>query len=370
MKPLDQRIKYLPFAERLCVAAIKGFILLAFTRPRKLLEACLKIEDAAREEGEKIWSLRGFLSPFNPLNGLALYLLSKGQIPKMIHTYGLTIPTNYGLFFSMVFDVPLTATYYIDIPKGIPSRFFRLKKERLERVIVHTRHCIQELEKLMHIPPEMIAYIPFGTSITDTAPIDGVNHPTELLSVGRLIPKKGFHILIGACEILKRKGYYLPCLIVGNGPELPHLQAAVRKAGLENRVIFLGSKGYDDYLSLLKPHRILVQPSVIAESGDHDGIPSVILDGMARGLIVIGTRIGGIPEVIHNEKNGFLVPANDPKALAECIEKVLATREIHQQISQKAKLTILEHYDVKNLSKKMAEKCGFIASGSTAEWPK
>jgi glycosyltransferase involved in cell wall biosynthesis len=367
MEPLDQRIKYLPVPERLCIATAKGFFLLAFTRPRKLLEACLKIEDAAREEGEEIWSLKGFLSPFNPLNGLALYLLSKGQIPKKIHTYGLTIPTNYGLFFSMIFDIPQTATYYIDVPKGIPSRFFRLKKERLEKVIVHTRHCIQEVGELMGVLPEKVALIPFGTSLTEAIPIDGVRQPVELLTVGRLIPKKGVHILIEACEILKKKGYPLPCLIVGNGPELPHLQAAVREAGLEKTVTFLGGKSYDDYLSLLKPHRILVQPSVIAESGDHDGVPSVILDGMARGLIVIGTRIGGIPEAIQDNKNGFLVPSNDPKALANCIEKVLTGREIHHRISQAARSTILEHYDVKNLSKKMAEECGFVGIGATAE---
>jgi len=370
MEPLDQKIKYLPFAERLCIAVIKSFFLLAFTRPRKVLEACLKIEDAAREEGEEIWSLKGFLSPFNPLNGLAFYILSKGQIPKMIHTYGLTIPTNYGLFFSMIFDIPQTATYYIDVPKGIPSRFFKLKKENLGKVIVHTRQCIQEVGELMGVPPEKIALVPFGTSLTEAIPIDGVSQLVELLTVGRLIPKKGVHILIEACEILKKKGYHLPCLIVGNGPELARLQADVREAGLESTVTFLGAKNYDDYLSLLKPHRILVQPSIIAETGDHDGVPSVILDGMAKGLIVIGTKIGGIPEAIQDNKNGFLVPANDPEALADCIEKVLTAREIHHRISHAARLTILEHYDVRNLSKQMAEECGFVGIGATAEWQK
>ncbi len=366
MEPLDQKIRFLPVAERLCIAAAKSYFILAFIRPQNLLKACLKIEETARGEGEKIWSLKRFFSPFNPVHGLALYTLSKGQIPKMIHAYGLTIPANYCLFFSLIFDIPLTATYYIDVPKGIPSRFFKLKKEKLEKVIVHTRHCIQELEKLLGIPHEKIIYIPFGTSLTEVTPIDGVNLPAELLSVGRLIPKKGFHILIEACQILKKKGYHLPCLIVGSGPELGRLQAAVKEAGLENLVIFLGSKGYEDYLSLLKQHRILVQPSVIAKGGDHDGIPSVILEGMARGLTVIGSKIGGIPEVIEDGKNGFLVPANDPMALAECIEKVFMTQDIHRRISHAARSTILEHYDVKNLSRKVAEECGFLDIGAIA----
>ncbi len=363
MEPLDRRIKYLPVPERLCLAVFKGFFFLAFARPKRLLEACLKIEEAAREEGEEIWSLGGFLSPFNPLNGLALYLLAKGEIPKMIHTYGLTIPTNYGLFVSMIFDIPQTATYYIDVPRGIPSRFFQLKKERLRKVIVHTRHCIQEIGELMGTPPENISLIPFGTSLTEALPKSGNNHPVELLTVGRLIPKKGVHDLIEACEILKKKTDYLPCLIVGNGPEFPRLRAAVKKSGLEERVAFLGAKSYDDYLSLLEPHRILVQPSVIAESGDHDGVPTVILDAMARGLIVIGTSVCGIPEVIRNNENGFLVPANDPEALADCIHSILSAPEIRHRISQAARSTMLEQYDVRNLSMKMAAICGFVKPG-------
>ena len=370
MEALDPLMKYLPPGNNLYMAAFKGFLHLAFTRSRKLLEACLEIERAAREEGEDLWSLRRFLLPFNPLYGLALYDLSKGQIPKSIHTYGLTLPTNYGMIFSMIFDIPHTATYYIDIPQGIPLRLFKLKGRRLKKVIVHTRHCIQELENLTGIPHEKITYIPFGTSVEETNMTNQTNQSWELLAIGRLIPKKGFHILIEACDILKRRQRGVRCVIVGDGPELPRLKTLVAKAQLDRWVFFAGEKNYDDYLSLLKPHRILVQPSIIAESGDHDGVPSVILDAMARGLMVIGTRVGGIPEAIRDGENGLLIPPNDPEALANCIERLIVNPEVFRKISPAARSTILQYYNSENSSREMALECGFIGIGATAGWLK
>jgi glycosyltransferase involved in cell wall biosynthesis len=360
MASLDQQMKYFPEAKRICLSVLKNFCLLALRYPRKLLNVCLELEQAAREEGQDLWSLRAFLWPFNPLYGLALYGISRGHIPKAIHTYGLTFPTNYGLFFSMLFDIPHTATYFIDVPEGIPFRFFKLKEKKLEKVIVHTEHCIQELEQLTGIPPGKMSLIPFGTLSEEAAEIKETVRPSELLAVGRLIPKKGFDIFIEACKRLRSRGKPLRCLIVGSGPELPQLISAVRDAHLEEWVHFLGDKCYDDYLALLLPHRILVQPSVIAKDGDHDGVPAVILEAMARGLVVIGTSVGGIPEVIEDGRNGFLVLPNDPEALATCIERVISTPAQLDRVAEEARSTILHHYDVHKLAARMARECRFI----------
>jgi glycosyltransferase involved in cell wall biosynthesis len=85
---------------------------------------------------------------------------------------------------------------------------------------------------------------------------------------------------------------------------------------------------------------------------------------MARGLMVIGTRVGGIPEAIRDGENGMLIPSNDPEALANCIEKLILNPEVTRKISAAARSTILERYEVKSLAKKMAEECGFIDIGA------
>jgi glycosyltransferase involved in cell wall biosynthesis len=359
MASLDQKIRYFPGPGQLCFSVLKNFCILSLRYPCRLLHACLKVEQAARDEGQNLWSLRAFLWPFNPLFGLALYGLSRGCIPRCIHTYGMTFPTNYGLFFSLLFEIPHTATYFIDIPEGIPFQLFGLKEKKLRKVIVHTRHCLLELERLTGIPSAKMAYIPFGTMVGEPVKSSKAGPVSELLAVGRLIPKKGFHVLIEACDILRRRGHMFKCLIVGSGPELPQLILGVKEAKLEESVHFLGDKRYDEYLSLLVPHRILVQPSVVAKDGDHDGVPTVVLEAMARGLIVIATSVGGIPEVIVDGRNGFLVPPNDPNKLAECIEKITSTPEMRDRISREARSAIVRHYDVQELARKMALECGF-----------
>jgi glycosyltransferase involved in cell wall biosynthesis len=360
MASLDLGMKFLPAAKELCLAVLKNFCLLSLRYPRRLLRVCLELEQSARDEGQNLWSLRAFLSPFNPLYGVALYGLSRGCVPRSIHTYGMTFPTNYGLFFSLLFDIPHTATYFIDIPKGIPFQLFRLKSEKLQKVIVHTRQCIPELKDLSGIPTAKMAVIPFGTMPAEQVKSDPENAVSELLAVGRLIPKKGFNVLIEACNILRSKGQNFECLIVGSGPEYSRLVEYVRGANLEESVHFLGDKRYDEYLSLLVPNRILVQPSVVAKDGDHDGVPTVVLEAMARGLIVIGTNVGGIPEVVVDGRNGFLVPPNDPDALADCIERITFVPDMRHRIGKEARSTIAQHYNVQNLAKKMAQECGFL----------
>jgi glycosyltransferase involved in cell wall biosynthesis len=364
MKPIQQEIIHLAEIEKLGLIALKNFVALALRFPIRLLNTCIELEREAAKEGETLWSLRGFMSPFNPLYGLALSSLGRRGVPKSIHTYGLTFPTNYGLFLSMIYDIPHTATYYIDVPKGIPLRLFELKKRKLKRIVVHTRHCVKEVSVMMGIPVEKISFIPFGTLLDDTCESQEEIGSKEIIAIGRLIPKKGFHHLIEACRILKERQHPVRCLIIGSGQEEPLLRLMVAKSGLEEWVRLGGERNYDDYLSVLKAGRILVQPSVVAVDGDHDGVPSVVLDAMARGLVVVGTRVGGIPEVVRDGENGYLVPPGDAEALADRIENLIQDPEKYRRFSREAMAMIREQYDSKGLAKRMAMECGFDSSSA------
>ncbi|MCI0370917.1 MAG: glycosyltransferase family 4 protein [candidate division NC10 bacterium] len=133
-------------------------------------------------------------------------------------------------------------------------------------------------------------------------------------SVGRLAKVKRYQDLIAAVARLTRPD--VACLLVGDGPEAPALAAAARQAGVGDRVRFLGWR--DDIPRIVGALNVFVLPSA------NEGMGRVLVEAMAAGVPVIGTRVGGIPSVIADGECGLLVEAGDVAGLSGAIGKLLA----------------------------------------------
>lgn len=130
-------------------------------------------------------------------------------------------------------------------------------------------------------------------------------------SVGRLTEQKGYTYLINAVPHVLRDLPNARFWIAGQGPLYTSLQQQVRNLGVESQVELLGNR--DDIPALLDRTDLFVLPSV------YEGLPTVVLESMARGVPVIATDIPGTREIIRDRVNGWLIPARDPKALANAI---------------------------------------------------
>jgi colanic acid/amylovoran biosynthesis glycosyltransferase len=143
--------------------------------------------------------------------------------------------------------------------------------------------------------------------------------PVRLLSIGRLIEKKGFKFLIEACRLLRSSGFSFVCQIVGEGPEHGHLQEAIQVSQLSDTVRLRGALPQTEIVELLSQSSIFVFPAVHDSAGDTDNLPTVLIEAMASRLPIIATRIAGIPEIVQHDENGILVPEKDPAKLADAI---------------------------------------------------
>jgi colanic acid/amylovoran biosynthesis glycosyltransferase len=143
--------------------------------------------------------------------------------------------------------------------------------------------------------------------------------PVRLLSIGRLIEKKGFKFLIEACRLLRSSGFSFVCQIVGEGPEHDHLQEAIEVSQLSNTVRLRGALPQTELVEILSQSSIFVFPAVHDSAGDTDNLPTVLIEAMASSLPIIATRIAGIPEIVQHNVNGILVPEKDPAQLADAI---------------------------------------------------
>ena len=145
-----------------------------------------------------------------------------------------------------------------------------------------------------------------------------------ILSIGRLIEKKGFADLIAACGTLKERGHKFRCEIVGEGPLEQYLHGQIVQKGLQELVRLTGPRTDRQVVACLAAANLFVLPCCKDAGGDMDNLPTVIMEAMAAGLPVISTRLAGVPEMVTDGVSGNLVPANDPGALAEAMAGLLS----------------------------------------------
>ncbi len=181
----------------------------------------------------------------------------------------------------------------------------------------------------------------------------GNNKSINIVSIARLTEKKGLKYSIKAvCEILKQ-GQNIFYQIVGNGTLKSELQSLINKHGYQNHIKLVGWKNRDEVIQILAKSDLLVAPSVTASDGDMEGVPMVLMEAMAMGIPVISTIHSGIPELIEDEKTGFLVKEQDIKALIEKINHVIKFPALIPAITKNARQFIEHQYSLDKQNDKL-----------------
>lgn len=144
----------------------------------------------------------------------------------------------------------------------------------------------------------------------------------DIVSIGSLQPYKGMQHLVNACALLRDRGIPVHCQIVGDGEERLSLEKLIAQADLSQTVELLGAMDQVSVASVLRSARVYAQPSVITPAGKMEGIPVAIMEAFAAGLPVVASRISGIPELVIQDKTGYLVPPADAQKLADALEDI------------------------------------------------
>lgn len=179
---------------------------------------------------------------------------------------------------------------------------------------------------------------------TDGASTEPSLVPT-LLAVGQLKEKKGFTHLIRACRALADQGIDHRCEIIGEGPQRAELEACIRDLGLEGRVVLRGALPHGDVIDAYARASVFVLPCVVAENGDRDGIPNVVLEAMAMGLAVVSTTVSGIPEAVLDGETGILVEPRDPETLAAALRRVVEDPAVAGRLGANGRLLVEQRFD-------------------------
>ena len=151
--------------------------------------------------------------------------------------------------------------------------------------------------------------------------------PGRILSIGRLVEKKGFDTLLDALDLLSERGVEFEAELIGEGEERQALERRAAEGPSSARVRFLGALPADSVRERLARAAVFGLPCRIGADGNRDALPTVLLEAQAAGVPLVSAPVGGVAEILDQGRAGHLVPSDDPHALADILAGVLSDPE-------------------------------------------
>lgn len=161
-----------------------------------------------------------------------------------------------------------------------------------------------------------------------------------IAAAGRLVSKKGFEYLIDALPNVDRAVIAL----AGDGTLREELRIRAERAGVAERVRFLGDRTQDDVSALFASADVIAAPSVRDEAGNVDGLPNVVMEALASGTPLVTTAAGGIGSVVEHEATALVVPEKDAAALGAAVNRAISDAALRERLGSAARLLVQRRF--------------------------
>lgn len=275
---------------------------------------------------------------------LAFQFLAATQLARVLKREGCThlhvhfadTPGQIGMYASAFSGVPFTIMAHAnDIFDG--GLLLKRKAERASRLLTISSYNVRYLESL-GIPKERLSIVRCGVSFTTLPSPDRGDRGRafRIGSLGRMVEKKGFDVLIHSVSNLKASGIDVELILAGDGPLQQDLQELVKRLGLAECIRFVGGLAHDQVALWMQDLDLFVLACKQDSNGDMDGIPVVLMEAMSQSVPVVSTRLSGIPELVMHEVTGLLANPNDVDDLAVQIIRVQSDAALRQSLTKKA----------------------------------
>ena len=289
------------------------------------------------------------LLPYIISQGIAMRRLAKGKDLVNVHWL---LPQGLVAGLFRVRSVVTVHGSDVNLGLGIPGRILlRFSLKSALAVTANSRATRRTIEE--KVPGVVVSIIPMGVDMASFEDADFKPHEVidmkgpRIICVGRLIPLKGQRYLIDALPMIKGRFPGATVTLVGDGPERGNLIALCKRLGIYDSVDFKGMVSTEKLPGILREHDIFVLPSVIMPSGETEGLGTVILEAMAVGLPVVGTNVGGIPDMIEDGVNGILVKERSPDAIFDAVSIIAGDDELRNRFVKRAKKFVKDKFSWK-----------------------
>lgn len=271
-----------------------------------------------------------------------------------VHGHFLNWPKLGAQYTAERLNVTCTATAHAYGLYSDPNiKMLRRLADRLDRVVTISEYnkCYLEEEVGTNSPIDVVH---MGINPEKFQPTDD-KIDNRVLTVARFVEKKGITYGIEAIADIVKKVPDLEYHLVGSGPKEDEIRSAIEKYSLGDNVKILGNVTDEQLIQEYSKAKVFLLPCVVAQDGDRDGIPVVLMEAMAMECIPISTYVSGIPELIEDRKSGLLVEPADVDALRETIQRCFHSESTLNVEPKSARERVLAKYDVQDCALAMID---------------
>jgi glycosyltransferase involved in cell wall biosynthesis len=296
---------------------------------------------------------------------LATMLGDRSSRVTHVHAHFAHDPTLIAMLVNRLTGIPFSFTAHArDLYQTAPH----VIGERIAAAQAAITCCQANLELMTRVAPagarDKVRVVHNGVDLGAFRPADArqPSHVPLVVSIGRLVEKKGFLDLVAACDRLRRAGHRFRLEIYGDGPLRPEIEANIAEAGLGEHVTLPGSRSHDELRDVLRRADLFALTPFVTSDGDRDGIPTVIIEAMACGLPVVTTPVCGIPDAVVHGESGLLAPARDVQAIAAHLAALLTDASLRERLGGRAREVVRRGYDLRVEARQLAGVFGGTGS--------
>jgi len=325
---------------RLVRDAVAQFAHRPFKTGATLLAA---LRDAVMEPDVRWWGRPKVL--WQGLAGVALARRVEKEGIRHVHAHMAHVPTTIAMYCARQLGVTFSFTgHAVDI-----FRLRALLRVKLKRAAFVA--CISEWHREFYretaeMPDGSLPIVRCGVDVRKFAPSCDAESGEggRIMAVGRLVPKKGFDVLIRAVAALRAEGRAVRCVIAGDGPSRRELMRLADELNVQDRVHFLGALDNGEIRRRMEECDLFVLPCRVDASGDRDGIPVVLMEAMACGRCAISGDLPAIRELIADGETGLLVEPGSVGALAGAMRGALDDHEERRRLGEAGRRRVCEEF--------------------------
>ena len=275
-----------------------------------------------------------------------------------LHAHFAHSPASVAMFASILSGLPFSFTAHAkDIYTSDPRQL--REKIRLAKFVItcteYNRRYLQTLCGDVSCPIYRV-YHGIDTELfsRNRGHSAKVKKPFRLLTVARLIAKKGLPTVYRALKILKDKGIAFEHTLIGDGEERPKILALIKELDLAAHARWFGTQPHEVVLQHYQQAHLFVLGCEVAPDGDRDGIPNVLFESMAMGVPVVATNVSAIPELVESGTTGLLVDPGSPPKMAEAMLRMLTDADFRNRIIPAAQQRVVRDFDNRSLIRDLA----------------
>lgn len=257
--------------------------------------------------------------------------LFRAEKPDAVHVHlflmKYVVPAALGLGIPVIHTVHSVASYDAEGDKAV-NRFFY--KHGLAVPVAISREIAKTVEDFYALPAECIRVVCNGIDLNKCIPKQDytLHNPPKLIHVGRFFEPKNHEAMVRAVKLLRERGTEVQLYFYGDGEHRAAVEALVRELDVEENIRFCGA--VENVFPVLCDADLFLLPSKF------EGMPMSLIEAMGTGLPVIASRVGGIPDMVTDGRNGLLI-APEAKALADAIARLLEQDTLRERLGRNAK---------------------------------